>query len=84
MILHLGCGLDSRNLRWESPAQMWCDVGVTQVYGMDTPSYLAESSGLIYSGEAEMAPEALICQLIKGEQQMLHNLCSGRIAGQMY
>lgn len=67
--------------RFKNPVK---DVGVTQVYGMDTPSYLAESSGLIYSGAAEMTPEALIAQLPKHQQTIFRKLYGGSVSKKLY
>lgn len=67
--------------RYKNPIN---DVGVTQVYGMDTPEALAAKAGLCYSGEEEMTPDALICQLPKYQQLVFRKLYAGSMAKKLY
>lgn len=60
------------------------DVGVTQVYGMDDPETLAQHTGFAYTGQKNMTPEELICQLPGMEKQIFRHLYGGRFARKLY
>ena len=60
------------------------DVGVTQVYGIGSPSVLTEGTGLMFIREHEMTPDFMIEQLSKREKFIFKHLYGGRIANRMY
>lgn len=59
-------------------------VGVTQTYGLDEPTLLAEAAEIRYIKEHNMAPEDLIL-LLKGlEQAVFRKLFAGHFAKKIY
>lgn len=60
------------------------DVGVTEVYGMDTPEKLAEQTGLRYVRQHDMTPTTLIRELSAGERIVFSSLYAGRTARSLY
>jgi hypothetical protein len=67
--------------RYKNPVN---DVGVTQVYGIDDPAALAESTGIAYRKEAEMTPQHLILQLPKRDQRIFRTLYAGSMSKRLY
>lgn len=60
------------------------DVGVTQVYGLDDPTELADGTGLKYVREHEMTPEAMINELSGMERAIFCKVYGGEMARKMY
>ena len=60
------------------------DVGVTQVYGLDDPIVLEDSTGLRYVGELEMTPEIMVNELVGMERTIFRKVYGGEIARKMY
>ena len=60
------------------------DVGVTRVWGLDHPRYLAEQCGISYVGEWEMTPAKLINQLEDPERRFFRTMFGGKMAGKLY
>ena len=60
------------------------DVGVTKVYGLDDPDALVANSDLCCSGEEEMTPDFLICQLPKHQQLIFRKLYAGSMSKKLY
>lgn len=60
------------------------DVGVTQVYGLDDPTELADGTGLKYVREHEMTPEAMVNQLSGMERTIFSKVYGGSMAHKMY
>lgn len=59
-------------------------VGVNQVYGLEGPSDLEKSTGLICCREHTMTPDWLIEQLPKKEQWIFRKLFAGKMAKKIY
>ena len=60
------------------------EVGVTEVYGMDTPEALAEDTGLAFVKQHDMTPTTLIRELSTGERMIFSNLYAGKTARSLY
>ncbi len=60
------------------------DVGVTVVYGYDSPQELAQTSGLVFNKEYNMTPQKYIDQLHGIERMVFKHLFAGKIAKAMY
>ena len=60
------------------------EVGVTEVFGIDTPFLLTENTGLHFVKEHTMTPDFMIKQLHRSEQFIFKTLYGGKIAGKMY
>lgn len=59
-------------------------VGVTTVYGMDTPKVLAEKTGYRYEKAHSLTPLSMIGQLSASERVVFSNLYAGRLARKLY
>lgn len=59
-------------------------VGVTEVYGMDTPETLAAETGFRYVKQHDMTPDTLIQELPAGERSLFSSLYGGKIARSLY
>jgi O-methyltransferase involved in polyketide biosynthesis len=70
----------ARISRYKNPIN---DVGVTQVYGMDTPESL-ENQTFRYVAEHEMTPKNYIDMLSGTEKLIFRNLFAGSFARQLY
>lgn len=64
--------------RYQNPINQ---VGVTQVYGFDDPNAV---TGLAFVREQDLAPEDLIRQLKKTEQEFFRRLFAGKLAKKIY
>lgn len=60
------------------------DVGVTQVYGIDSPELLAGDTGMSFVREHEMTPQALINQLRGAEKAIFKKVFAGSFSKKMY
>lgn len=60
------------------------EVGVTEVYGIDSPLILTENTGFHFIKEHTMTPVSMINQLSKAEQFIFKPLYGGKIARNMY
>lgn len=60
------------------------EVGVTEVYGMDTPQALAKATGFRYVKQHDMTPTAMIRELATRERIVFSNLYAGRTARSLY
>lgn len=60
------------------------EVGVTQVYGIDEPALLTQSTGLAFVAEHEMTPQPMIAQLRGMEKAIFKKLFAGGISKKMY
>lgn len=59
-------------------------VGVSQTFGVDDPTALAQETGLCFVREHEMTPEDLIAELNGMEQKLFRKLFAGGFAGKLY
>ena len=60
------------------------DVGVTTVWGLDHPEYIAEQTGLAFIAEHDMTPEDMIDQLEERERKFLRVMFGGKMAKKLY
>ena len=60
------------------------EVGVTKVYGIDSPLILTENTGFRFIKEHTMTPVSMIKQLSKMEQIIFKPLYGGKISKKMY
>jgi len=60
------------------------EVGVTQVYGLDSPEEVTAASGLRFVTEHDLTPEDLIRQLPKREQGFFRVMFGGSMAKKIY
>ena len=60
------------------------DVGVTEVYGIDDPEALSESTGIAFVKEHEMTPQTMIDQLHGMEKAIFKKVYAGSISKKMY
>ena len=73
--------LGAKASKVKNPVQ---DVGVSQVWGLDHPEYLAEQSGLLFVAEHEMTPTEMIDQLPVRERKFFKAMFGGKIAKKLY
>lgn len=67
--------------RYKNPIN---EVGVTKVFGMDTPEALAAETGLRYVKQHDMTPTNLIRELSAGERIVFSKLYGGKTARSLY
>ena len=60
------------------------DVGVTTVWGLDHPEYIAEQTGLAFIAEHDMTPEDMIDQLEERERKFFRVMFGGKMAKKLY
>jgi len=59
-------------------------VGVTRVYGVDTPGELTEGTGFRFVRQHSLTPEEYIARLPAGEQGFFRVMFGGKAAGKIY
>ena len=59
-------------------------VGVTRVYGFDSPEEVTGDTGLRFVGAHDLTPEALIAQLPRKERWFFRRMFAGKMAGKIY
>ena len=59
-------------------------VGVTRVYGFDSPEEVTGDTGLRFVGTHDLTPEALIAQLPRKERWFFRRMFAGKMAGKIY
>ncbi len=59
-------------------------VGVTQVYGLDSPALLEKDTGLRFVRELAITPGDMIAHVPRGERGIFRTLYGGRMAGRLY
>lgn len=67
--------------RYKNPIN---DVGVTQVYGIDSPEELTGDTGFRFVRERELTPEDLIAWLSRREQRFFRTMFAGKLAKKIY
>lgn len=67
--------------RYKNPIN---DVGVTEVYGLDSPEVLTEGTGFRFLREHDMTPEELISQLSGMERRIFHKVYAGAMSRKLY
>lgn len=60
------------------------DVGVTEVYGLDSPSVMTEDTGFRFLREHDMTPEDLIGELPGMERSIFRKVYAGAISRKLY
>ncbi len=60
------------------------DVGVTRVYGVDTPDVFADNTGLRFLKEHDMTPRYMVDDLGDLEKIIFKSIFGGRISKRMY
>ena len=60
------------------------DVGVTRVYGVDTPDVFADNTGLQFLKEHDMTPRYMVDDLEDLEKIIFKSIFGGRISKKMY
>lgn len=60
------------------------EVGVTRVYGVDSPEEVACGTGLAFVAQHDLTPEDLIAELSPWEQRFFRPLFAGSVAGKIY
>lgn len=73
--------LAAKASRYKNPINT---VGVTEVFGMDTPEVLAAETGFRYVTQHDMTPTTLVRELPAGERIIFSNLYAGRTARSLY
>ena len=71
----------ARASRFKNPIN---DVGVTRVYGLDDPGVLEQGTGLVFTGEHDMTPKALIGCLSGMERRIFGKLYAGSFSRKLY
>lgn len=59
-------------------------VGVTQVYGLDSPEALTGKNGFRFVKEHSLTPDCLIAELPKKEQRFFRTMFAGKMAKKIY
>lgn len=59
-------------------------VGVTEVYGMDTPEEVTGDTGFRFCREYDLTPDSLIAQLPRREQRFFKIMFAGKLAKKIY
>lgn len=59
-------------------------VGVTHVYGFDSPEELTGDSGFRFVGDHDLTPDSMIAQLPEKEQRFFRTLFAGTMAKKIY
>ena len=67
--------------RYKNPIN---DVGVTEVYGLDSPSVMTEDTGFRFLREHDMTPEELISQLPGMERSIFRKVYAGSMSRKLY
>ena len=67
--------------RYKNPIN---DVGVTEVYGLDSAADLAAESGIAFRKEHDMTPTTLIRELDAMERIVFSNLYGGKMSRSLY
>ena len=60
------------------------EVGVTEVYGVDDPHALEESTGLVFVKEHDMTPASLVNELCGMEKMIFKKVFAGSFSKKMY
>ncbi len=67
--------------KYKSPIN---DVGITNVYGIDSPEEVLDNSGIMFLKEHDMTPEHLVRELKGFERVFFRIMFAGRVAKKIY
>ena len=81
LVLHIGCGLDSRNNQSKNPVN---NVGVTKLYGIDDIGNIVNGLRTGFVKEHSLTPPALVKELAPAERVFFKLLFTGRLYRKIY